>query len=1185
MPALPDGGDLFLRVLGGMGATSAGRSLDLGGPRQRAVLGLLLVARGVAVPAGRIVDEVWQDGAPGNPAAALQSYVSHLRRALEPASAARSRGSLLVSEGRGYAVRLSDDAVDAWRFEDLVREASALGEVPAAVGPLRTALELWRGTPYAEHAGQGWADAESARLDALRAVAVEQLAAARLATGETAVLVPELEALVADEPLREDRWRLLALALYRSGRQADALGALRRARTLLVDQLGVDPGPALQAVEAQILAQDPALSPRVPPPSTPSNGTRVTQAAPARPADQLVDRHRELAQLDQRLDDAFAGEGSIALVEGPAGIGKTRLLTEVRGNAEQRGARVLVGRGSLLEQEFAYGVVRQLLEPLLADVSVRASLLDGAAAGAKAVFDVGPDNAAPPGDSSFSVLHGLYWLTVRLTDDRPLVLAVDDLQWCDVGTLRFLAYLARRAQDLPLLVVATIRTGEPHAEQSLLADLAQDPATVAVHPGPLTAEGVADLVTQRLGPAEQPFVDACHRTTGGNPLLVRQLLRALESEGVRPDTSHADTVNAIGSRAISSIVMRRLDRLSADAGEVARTVAVLGDGCTLPLVATFAGLSETAAADAIAALSATEILRYDYPLGFVHPLVRDAAYRSLAPGQRELAHERAARLLNDQGAAAERVAAHLLQAPHRGEQWVVDAMREAARVAAERAAPGSAITYLRRALAEPPADRGPVLGELGIVEAVVDGAEAVDHLLEAYALLPAGPEAARVAAVAAQTLVFAAGPGVATEFASRAADALPPGMDDLRQGLEAIARIGGYIHGLPADRWQTRAVHVEGDGVGARMLASQLAWEKLIAGVDREGAVALARFAMDGGVLQANDPGLFWVIATFVLDAADIDLGSFWPDTLARAYTQGPLFTALSTHLWWGHAQSWAGELREAEHSLRTAIEQSNEWGAIGIASSYSEAYLIVVLVDRGDLRRARAFTDATEGRVRAGDGRRLYLDATATLLTAEGRYAEALAVLDESETLMGSVISPVWRPWRSLRAGALAGLGRVDEAIALVDDELALAESWGSPRLLGRILRVRGQLRGADGADDLRHAVDLLRTTPSRVQLSRALVSLAALVPDDEAVQLLTEAVAVAHGGGADGIAASAREGLRRLGAPEQTIAPIPLTTTQRHLADLVTAGVSVRAIADRLQVSPQLVEHLLAGISEGLK
>ena len=300
-------------MLGQLVATREGTGLELGGPRQRAVLALLVLARGDVVPSDRMVDALWGDATPPSATSALQAYVSHLRKRMEPDRGPRDRQSVLARQGPGYALRVDPDAVDAWRFERLMRQAGQLldDEPAAAQRLLDEALGLWRGPAYADHAGEAWADAEIARLTGLRAVAREQLLAARLGQGEAAVLVPEIEGLVADDPLREERWRLLVLALYRAHRQADALADLRQARTTLADELGVDPGPALRALEAEVLAQSPTLDapqrPAATAPGAPSAPATPAAAVPA--GDELVERDHELRVLRGALADALDGQG------------------------------------------------------------------------------------------------------------------------------------------------------------------------------------------------------------------------------------------------------------------------------------------------------------------------------------------------------------------------------------------------------------------------------------------------------------------------------------------------------------------------------------------------------------------------------------------------------------------------------------------------------------------------------------------------------------------------------------------------------------------------------------------------------------------------------------------------------------------------------------------------------------
>ncbi|HEY7044047.1 MAG TPA: BTAD domain-containing putative transcriptional regulator, partial [Nocardioidaceae bacterium] len=491
---------LTVQVLGPLAARVDGETLNLGGRRQRAVLAVLLLARGHLVTVDAIVDAVWGDDLPANAPAALQAYVSHLRRALEPDRRARDRASIIVSEGSAYALRLDNDAVDAWNFE---RKLDAAGYARAAEQArlLTEALALWRGPALLEYADQDFARSEAERWTELRTVAREQLLAARLDLGEAPLVIPEIEALLRDEPLREERWRLLVLALYRAHRQADALAALRRARSTLADELGVDPGPALRALEAEVLAQSDRLDPPSPPdPPQPStsmtdttkSGATKTATKPAQigaripaagPETVIVDRDRELAVLRSRLTDALGGGGGVAVIEGPAGIGKSRLLAEVAREAKDAGATVLRARGSQLEREYGLGVVRQLFEPVIGDEIARERWLSGAAAGASGVFDAGSHEHRS--DGFFGVLHGLYWLAVNVSAAAPLVVAVDDLQWCDTGSLRFLGYLTRRLEGLPILLVTTLRTGEPHDVEDLLTEITDDPLTISVAPVPL----------------------------------------------------------------------------------------------------------------------------------------------------------------------------------------------------------------------------------------------------------------------------------------------------------------------------------------------------------------------------------------------------------------------------------------------------------------------------------------------------------------------------------------------------------------------------------------------------------------------------------------------------------------------------------------------------------------------------
>jgi DNA-binding SARP family transcriptional activator/tetratricopeptide (TPR) repeat protein len=1170
-----DGRQLRIGLLGAVTAAAGDAPLDLGGPRQRAVLVVLLLARGEVVGSERLIEAVWGDDPPEDAVGALQAYVSHLRRRLQPGSAARTRSAVIVREGRGYAVRLPPDAVDSWRFEALVQEAAAAGD-PAAEAPLLDrALALWRGPPLAEYADEPWAQAETSRLTELRAVARERRCDARLRLGEAALLVPDLEAMVAEEPLREERWRLLALALYRTHRQADALAALRRARGTLADELGVDPGPALRALEDQVLAQAPELQPAVP----------VARAAPAPAPEDLLDRDRELAAVRAALDDLAAGEPRLVLVEGPPGIGKSRLLAEARRLAAARGLRVLTARGSQLERSFGFGVVRQLFEPVLAGGRGE-QLLSGAAASARGVFDLA---RAQPADGSFAVLHGLYWLTVDLTAGGPLVLAVDDVQWCDGASLRFLAYLARRLDAVPVLVLATARTGEPFDDEALLTELALEPAAVVLRPEPLSPEAITRMVAARLGEPVSPlFARACARTTSGVPLLLRQLLRGLEADRVRPDAAHADTVVAVGSRAVSSMVLVRLRRMPPEVAEVARAAAVLGDGASLPAVAGLAGCGEAATAAALAALARAEVLRDEQPVTFVHPLVREAVYRDLPAAERALRHERAAGLLRAAGASDEQVAAHLLLAPRRHDDATVAVLQRAARTAAERGASDSAVTHLRRALEEPPSDarRPDVLAALGPLEALLDGAAGVGHLLEAYACSAEPRARADIATAIARTLVFAGERGAAAAFAREAAAGLPEDLDDHRQALLAIELTCGYMHGLDPATWRRPVPEPRGTGYGARMLAAALAFDVTIEGTDRDRAVRLARSALDGDRLWAVDDGLFWIVAAVIRMVADDDLGDFWDRARADAHARGSLFAAMSTNVWQGFWDTRRGEFEEAESCFAEALEQDRMWGGAGVGAPYTHAFRIGCRLDRGEVTAARAAADAADGVPASGDGERLLQLARARLLAAEGRPADALAALDAVPAPV-PIANPAWNPWRAIAASALHQLGRTGEAAGLLEEEVDLLRRWGAPGALGQALVRLGLLRGDDGA--LREAVALLDRTTAAVERARARCALGSSprVADAEAVPLLRDALATASAHGVPDLLAQARAALRARGRPDDG-PRVPVrrpSATERRVVELSAAGLGVHEVAQRLFLPPGTVRALLEAADGGLR
>jgi DNA-binding NarL/FixJ family response regulator len=907
------------------------------------------------------------------------------------------------------------------------------------------------------------------------------------------------------------------------------------------------------------------------------------------PTPELVERDREVASLVALLAAAPQGEGRVAWIEGPAGIGKSALLAEARRRAGEAGAEVLAARGSELEREFPFGVVRQLFEELVADPERRERMLAGAAAPAAAVFGALDGD----GDASFAALHGLFWVALNLATERPLVLAIDDLHWCDRPSLRFVAYLARRLEGQPIVVGATVRTGEQGTDEALLGEIAQDPATVAVRPVPLTADAVRALVRERLGAdAEEPFCAACHQATGGNPLFVRQLLTALEADHVRPDAANAGVVLEIGPRAVSRTVLVRLARLSGDAIAVARGVAVLAESATLPTVATLTGLSEARVADATGALARAEILRPETPLGFVHALVRDAVYQELPLGERELQHERAARVLLDAGAPPEHVAAHLLTAPRRGQEWVAAQLREAGRLAVARGAPESGVAQLRRALEEPaPASWRPeLLMELGLAEVLMDGRAAIGHLTEAYETLDDIAARALVAHALCRALLFTGSPAEAAQFAQHVVAELPAGLDEDRRKLTAFDLMTGFfgvdmpekLYALDAHR----APPAPAADLGAKMLASPAAlwWAYTGGGADECCELALAALARDD--LIVGDNGLMMMAAMLTLVLADrSEADTAWATAQAEAHRHGSLLGISSIHLWHGFTLLQYGELVEAEESLRSGQEEFDVWGFGQVARTYTGAFIARTLVERGRLDEARSWHERVRPEPEENsEGSRYWRAGLVELLVAEGRDAEALEAYEDYSRRHAHVRLPTAAFARSHVARALDRLGRTDEAIALVESELADGRRWGAAGTVGPSLRVLGTLRREDGTALLEEAVTVLEHSHARLELAKALADLGSALRRDrhpsDARDPLRRALELADACGADALVEHVRSELYATGARPRTTAlggVDALTASERRVAAFAADGQSNRDIAQALFVTPKTVEvHL---------
>ncbi len=577
------------RVLGPLEVVRRGRPVEVGRGKKRALLAVLLLHANEVVSSDRLIDEIWGgEGAPATAPKIVQGYVSQLRKVLSDEGS-----SILVTRSPGYALQLGPGELDAEHFVTLLgkgRAAMAAGAADDAATLLREALGLWRGPPLADFAYDSFATEEIARLEELRLSAVEERIDADLALGRQADLVPELETLVAHHPLRERARGQLMLALYRCGRQAEALQVYQEARRTLLAELGLEPGRALQQLEQAILQQDLSLDLH-PTPRTPAEPTDFARGVEHQVADDFVGRERELASLLNALDDARSGRGRLFLIGGEPGIGKSRLAEELTRRAD--GAEVYWGRCWEVGGAPPYWPWAQAIRSYVREADVqrlRAELGAGAAEIADVVDDVrerlpdlGPSLAiADPQMARFHLFDSITTFLTSVSRTQPLVLVIDDLHWADEGSLRLLEFAARELSGSRLLLIGTYRDVElsrRHPLSQTLAELNRERLFERIVLRGLNREDVRRFVEAACGtapPAE--LVGAVHGQTEGNPFFVTEIVRLLTQEG-------ALTAERLAARegwsiripeGVREVIGRRLDRLSDRCNQTLAVASVIG---------------------------------------------------------------------------------------------------------------------------------------------------------------------------------------------------------------------------------------------------------------------------------------------------------------------------------------------------------------------------------------------------------------------------------------------------------------------------------------------------------------------------------------------------------------------------------------------------------------------------------
>jgi DNA-binding CsgD family transcriptional regulator/tetratricopeptide (TPR) repeat protein len=891
----------------------------------------------------------------------------------------------------------------------------------------------------------------------------------------------------------------------------------------------------------------------------------------------LLEREEEEAAIRAAAADAAAGHGRLVVVEGAAGIGKSSLLDRVPALVD----RTLTARGSDLESQFPYGVVRQLFEPVLDE-----RLLAGAARQAAPVFGAGEGAT-----SEMATLHGLHWLTANLAE-APAALVVDDLHWVDAASLRYLAYLAPRLDGLPLLVVAATRAGVRGVDDALLGRLLTDPSTTLLHPAPLTAAGSAELLAAAVeAPVDPAFADACFRATAGNPLLLRALARAVRADGLAPDRANAARVLDFGPRAVARLVGQRTAGMTTVTRDVARALAVLGQDAPLPAVRTLAGVDALTVAEAVAELDRLGLVEVrEDRASYVHPLVAAAVDAELGVRERALAHGRAADVLAAAGAAPELVAAHLLKVPPAADPTTVERLRAAARAAIGRGSPEAAFAFLRRCLAEElePAVRAAVLADAAEVAVQVDLPAAAGLVDEALRHARGPVEAARIGMLAGAARGFLHDPEGAAAALIAARDGLPAAEDDLRRRIEATLLVGAFIAPgeVSAGRLAGLAALPPADGIGARMLTAAVAAHQM---TRRDpAAAARAREALDDGVLvrAVNGEGAL-VAGWLTLIAAGDPLGlSSLDDAVALAHRQGSLRALSAAYCFRALGRLWYGRLAEAEEDAREALRMT-ETGRVDLDVSFAGAYLADALVHQGRLDEAE--------RVLAGIGvpaadpfdrpRYYALESWAELLLVSGRPAEARRAAEEAGRVWRAYgfDNPAVGAWRTTAGMAAHRLGETDAAAALLRAEVGLAREWGAARPLGRALRALGTATGDVAA--LREAVDLVADgAGGRLERAYARFALGAHLrragARTEARDLFGLALDEADVCGAGLLAGWVAGELRVAGyrpRRNRITGRSALTPSELRVAELAAGGATNREIAQALYVTTKTVEvHL---------
>ncbi|GAA3018068.1 helix-turn-helix transcriptional regulator [Streptomyces fulvorobeus] len=917
----------------------------------------------------------------------------------------------------------------------------------------------------------------------------------------------------------------------------------------------------------------------------------------------LVGRSHELRVLTRQAEAARSGRAGLVILSGPAGIGKTSLLQTFLNSDTCRDMTVLNGSCGEVVAGTGYGGVRELFGSLgLSGADARSSpLLRGPARRALPALTSGQiDQENPSASAAYPALHGLYWLAANLMVDRPLVLVLDDVHWCDERSLAWVDFLLRRAEDLPLLVVLAHRSEAEPVAPSVLADIAAQRSPTMVRLAPLTRAAVGQLARQVFRtPVASAFADRAATVSGGNPLRLSRLLGELRARGVRPDEEGVRRVAEVGASVIASSVIALLDSLPLWVREVARAIAVLGEE-TPELVGMLAEVPPARVAQGIAVLRRAEVLAADRA-DLAHDVIRASALEPVGAEALAELRTRAALLLSDAGRPAEEVAGRLMLLPALTQPWMPAVLREAAAQAEGRGAPEAAVRYLHRVLEAEP-DSVPVRIQLAASLAETNPPDAIRVLEEALGLA----DDVRTRAMAAVRygmvcLAVQRSPegvrvleAVLAELEAELGPCPDPSDRELHTLVESTLLIVGSDEKSTVAATLDRAALLTappGDTPAQRQMLAMMTVLSAMDGRSAEQTVEQARRALTS---PGGEPEAWSSLASsFALSLADEVEGSLGAldRTLERSQENAAVWTfvlALSTRALVLHG---AGAFPDALADAQTAFEivGAEKWGS---GSALPQITFATLLVERGEAEQAETVFRAIR---RSGLERyvlqyHLSLMARARARWAVGDWDAALALyLECGRSLDESRFSnPVFAPWWSEAACLLAVMNRGGEAGEMTEYGTELAQRWGTPRALGLAALARGAITpGAAGIETLTEAVAALADSPARADHAKAefILGRALLKTGDHrgAREHLRTATDLAQRCGALALGGAARRLLVTAGGRMRKMSASPLdmlTGMERRVAGLAAAGASNRAIAEALFVTVRTIETHLTGV-----